>query len=209
QPPFSFPAVAVEGDVVVFLEPEPAQGNQDENHNGQVFETILRVFRLVTGSPPSAVEITSDANPLTADGAPVINGRSVVVSNGRVFFRTPEAATALHHTERVSVASDGTPGNGNSLYPSISADGRFVAFESDATNLVAGDASGVVVVFVNDRLTGATERGSVASDRTQGNDTAVVGVDISADGRFVAFLSDATNLVAGDVNGAADVFVHD
>ena len=86
QPPFSFPAVAAEGDVVAFLEPEPAQGNQDENHNGGVFETILRVFRLREG------QVTNGTEPLTADAAPVINGRSVVVSNGRVFLRTAEAA---------------------------------------------------------------------------------------------------------------------
>src|SRR5438034_6511437 len=54
RPPFTFPAVAAEGDVVAFLEPEPAQGNHDENHNGTVFETIVRVFRLGGG------ELTSD-----------------------------------------------------------------------------------------------------------------------------------------------------
>src|SRR5207244_8735466 len=136
QPPFSFPAVAAEGDVVAFLEPEPAQGNQDENHNGTVFDTVLRVFRLGGG------ELTSDSSPLTADAAPVINGRSLVVSNGQVFFRTSEATVARQTTTRVSVASDGTQGNDFSFGPSVSADGRFVAFDSSASNLVSGNTKG-------------------------------------------------------------------
>jgi len=83
QPPFSFPAVAAEGDVVAFLEPEPAQGNQDENRNGTVFEMILRVFRLGGGV------LTRDGSPITSAAAPAINGRSLVVSKGRLFFQTP------------------------------------------------------------------------------------------------------------------------
>ena len=74
-------------------------------------------------------------------------------------------------TERVSVASDGTQANGVSLTPSISADGRFVAFASHASNLVPGDTNGNVDVFVHDRQTGMSEIVSVASDGTQGNDT--------------------------------------
>src|SRR5204862_2107304 len=111
-------------------------------------------------------------------------------------------------TERVSVASGGTEGNDASLGFALSADGRFVAFQSDATNLVAGDTNGATDVFVYDRQTGMTERVSVASDGTQANNASSYPV-LSADGRFVAFDSAATNLVAGDTNGATDVFVHD
>jgi Tol biopolymer transport system component len=111
-------------------------------------------------------------------------------------------------TTRVSVASDGTQGNGESRYPSISADGRYVAFMSYASNLVPGDTNGVMDVFVHDRLTGQTTRVSVASDGTQGNGDSV-SPSISADGRYVAFMSYAYNLVPGDTNGKADVFVHD
>ncbi|HUE30371.1 MAG TPA: hypothetical protein VMR79_05815, partial [Verrucomicrobiae bacterium] len=111
-------------------------------------------------------------------------------------------------TERVSVASGGAGGNAGSLGSALSADGRFVAFQSDASNLVAGDTNGVTDVFVRDRLTGMTERVSVASDETQG-DGASTYPALSADGRFVAFQSDASNLVAGDTNGATDVFVRD
>ncbi|MCE7949327.1 MAG: hypothetical protein DYG88_18055, partial [Chloroflexi bacterium CFX4] len=111
-------------------------------------------------------------------------------------------------TTRVSVASDGTQGNGNSNRAVISTDGRFVAFSSAATNLVGGDTNSREDVFVHDRQTGQTTRVSVASDGTQGNEHSIRPA-ISADGRYVAFLSTATNLVSGDTNGVDDVFVHD
>jgi Tol biopolymer transport system component len=111
-------------------------------------------------------------------------------------------------TTRVSVASDGTEGNGDSTWQSISHDGRFVAFISDATNLVAGDVNGVRDAFFHDRQTGETSLASVASDGTQGNGWSIR-TAISADGRFIAFDSEASNLVEGDTNGAGDVFVHD
>src|SRR5207244_3314678 len=82
----------------------------------------------------------------------------------------------------------------------ISADGRFVAFESDASNLVAGDTNGALDIFVRDRVTGTIERVSAAQGGSEGNGRSFFPA-ISADGRFVAFLSDATNLVADDTNG--------
>src|SRR5207253_2878782 len=91
---------------------------------------------------------------------------------------------------------------------SLSADGRFVAFGSYATNLVAGDTNGQHDVFIRDRLTGTTERVSLSSTGNQGDGWSS-GPSLSADGRFVAFTSGATNLVPGDTNGASDVFVHD
>ncbi|MBI3988598.1 MAG: PD40 domain-containing protein, partial [candidate division NC10 bacterium] len=111
-------------------------------------------------------------------------------------------------TTRVSVAFDGTPTNSGSDEPSISDDGRYVAFLSAATNLVPGDTNGRWDVFVHDRLTGQTTRVSVASDGTQTNSWSDF-PSISADGRYVAFDSIASNLVPGDTNGFGDVFVHD
>jgi Tol biopolymer transport system component len=111
-------------------------------------------------------------------------------------------------TTRVSVASDGAEGNGASSSPSISADGRFVAFASEATALVPGDHNRTEDVFVHDRRTGRTTKVSVASDGRPANGPSF-SPRISADGRFVAFASEATNLVAGDTNGATDIFVHD
>ena len=118
-------------------------------------------------------------------------------------------------TERISIASDGTQGNGESDHPSISADGRFVAFSSSAWNLVSGDTnnfcdegSNCWDVFVHDRQTGITERISVASDGTQGNGESAL-PSISADSRYVAFASGANNLVVEDTNSSWDIFVHD
>ncbi len=113
-------------------------------------------------------------------------------------------------TERVSVDSNGGEANGYSYTPTISADGRFVAFWSLADTLVSGDTNGVSDVFVHDRATGATERVSVNTD---GSETfGLYGsryADISADGRFVVFASDATDLIADDTDDVEDIFVHD
>src|SRR5687768_9773023 len=101
----------------------------------------------------------------------------------------------------------GLSGNAQSLDPSIGSDGRYVAFTSDATNLVAGDTNGRSDVFVQDRQTGLTTLVSVGvSAQANGHSH---DPSISADGRYVAFSSDASNLVSGDTNGATDVFVHD
>ena len=112
------------------------------------------------------------------------------------------------YTTRVSVGSGGAQANGVSNSPAISADGRYIAYQSLASNLVAGDTNSRSDVFVRDRVTGATTRVSVASDGTQANNLSQRPA-ISADGRYVAFSSDANNLVAGDTNGCDDVFVHD
>lgn len=111
-------------------------------------------------------------------------------------------------TERVSVATDGTQGNEVSWWSAVSADGRFVAFHSEASNLVEADTNAVQDVFVRDHLTGETIRVSLASDGTQGNFESGF-PDISADGRYIAFRSYASNLVDGDTNGVEDIFVHD
>ncbi len=111
-------------------------------------------------------------------------------------------------TQRVSVSTTGAGGNDRSWHPSISADGRFVVFVGEASNLVAGDTNGADDVFVHDRQLGSTERVSVATDGTQGNDESYL-PSISADGRFVAFESRASNLVPGDTNSYVDVFVRD
>jgi Tol biopolymer transport system component len=117
-----------------------------------------------------------------------------------------DAAAAV--TVRVSVSSTEQQANSNSWYVGISADGRYVAFVSRASNLVAGDTNGEDDVFVRDRVMGVTERVSVSSNGSQGNNGSGDPV-ISADGRFVAFTSVASNLVVGDTNGESDVFVRD
>jgi len=121
-----------------------------------------------------------------------------------VFVRDRQAGT----TDRVSVSSAQAPGNDHSAWPAISDDGRYVAFSSDASNLVAGDTNGKTDVFVRDRFLLTTVRVSVDSGGAEGDESSF-GPSISIDGRYVAFSSDATNLVAGDTNLSRDVFVHD
>ena len=121
-----------------------------------------------------------------------------------VFVRELASGT----TERVSVATGGAQADGYSTFAAISADGRFVAFQSAATNLVPGDANGLSDVFVRDRLAGTTERVSVSSTGSEGDGTSAQ-IVLSADGRYAAFQSAATNLDAGDSNGMDDVFVRD
>ncbi len=120
---------------------------------------------------------------------------------------TPTSSVSIL-TTRISVDSYGAQANISSYYSDISADGRFVAFSSDATNLVVGDSNGQSDVFVHDRLSGITERVSINSSGVQGNDYSGF-PKISADGRFITFHSWANNLVSGDNNGVLDIFLHD
>jgi Tol biopolymer transport system component len=135
----------------------------------------------------------------------LLSGQSTQASPGQTF--------------RVSVDSSGNQANADSDWPpDISADGRFVAFASYATNLVVGDTNGVRDVFVHDRQTGETSRVSVDSAGSEANGSSGAPA-ISADGRYVAFHSAASDLVAGDTNQCGyggpdpgmcpDVFVHD
>ena len=112
-------------------------------------------------------------------------------------------------TTRVSVDSAGAEANGASHVSSISGDGRYVVFESDATNLVASDNNGVTDIFVRDLTAGTTTRVSVSSTGEQANGAsfALGQRAISDDGQLIVFESDATNLVSGDTNAVSDVFV--
>jgi Ca2+-binding RTX toxin-like protein len=110
--------------------------------------------------------------------------------------------------KRVSVDSSGNEANDDSRNAAISGDGRFVAFSSEADNLVAGDTNEARDIFLHDLETGVTSRVSVDSAGSQGND-ASGSASISGNGRFVAFSSAADNLVEGDANERGDVFVHD
>jgi Tol biopolymer transport system component len=109
---------------------------------------------------------------------------------------------------RISVASTGRQGDGVASAPAISRDGRYVSYHASSTNLVPGDTNGVSDVFVYDRRTAATERVSLPDTRRQGDGWSATSA-ISADGRFVAFHSAASNLVTGDTNGTWDVFLRD
>lgn len=110
-------------------------------------------------------------------------------------------------TELASVASDGTQGNDWGQRPSISADGRYVSFDTGASNLVTDDTNGEFDVFVRDRLTGTTVRASVSSTGIQ-SDRDALRSQISGDGRHVVFYSNATTLVT-ETFSRTQVFLHD
>lgn len=125
-------------------------------------------------------------------------------STDDVFVRDLE----LGLTWRVSEGTGGVEGNGPSSYPSMSADARFVVFSSWASSLVPNDTNNVNDVFLHDRELGTTERVSTGPGSVQGDGGSYLG-SITPDGRFVVFLSFASNLVPGDTNGMRDVFLHD
>jgi Tol biopolymer transport system component len=132
----------------------------------------------------------------------------VAAALGAALIVLPSASAASDPTTRVSVATGGAQANGHSLAPAISKNGRFVAFYSDAPNLVAGDTNRARDVFVHDRQTGETTRVSLGNDGAQANGDSFAPA-ISGDGRYVVFSSAASNLVPRDNNNANDIFVRD
>jgi Tol biopolymer transport system component len=185
---------------------------------------------VVNGVADSAVQAVSLANPSipTSGGGNGDSYGSVISADGRfVLFLSSasnlstndDSGTLIdvflrdrtnHTTTLVSVNLTGTGGgNGHSVSPVISTDGRYVAFESEASNLVANDTNGVSDVFLRDLQTGTTRLLSVNTFGTVGGNGASTSPVISADGRYLAFVSAAGDLVANDTNGATDVFVRD
>src|SRR5689334_12865400 len=147
-------------------------------------------------------------------------GRVSLAAAGLLMLLGVAAPAWADSTERVSVGPGGVQGDGDSgatfgvesevKGPAISAHGRFVVFTSFADNLVPGDTNGWEDVFIHDRQTGTTERVNLGPHGRQGNqDNTNFGLAISADGRFVAFASQADTLVPGDTNRNEDVFVRD
>lgn len=119
------------------------------------------------------------------------------------------ALSALANAQTVELVTNGTDGQANagSLYPEITADGRYITYQSGATNLVVGDNNGVADCFLYDRNTGTTTRVSVSSSGAEADQGGLEPV-ISLDNRYVTFYSFATDLVPSDTNGAPDIFVH-
>ena len=213
------PGISDDGRFVVFesfstnLVPGDTNGTFDIFVHDRLTGTTERVSVASDGSEGNATSYASN------DHGPDIsaNGRFVVFYSyannlvaddtngvGDIFVRDRQEGT----TVRVSVASDGSEGNGYSFEPAISGDGKFVVFQSFASNLVANDTNGFGDIYVHDLLAGTTERVSVATDGSEGTDNSYNG-RISGDGRLIAFSSLASNLVAGDSNLYRDVFVHD
>lgn len=188
ESPFNYPAVVVEGDVAAFLEAEPAQGHSDANGDDDLFDAILRIYR-VTETGIEA--IAADQN-VPVDAAPQLNQRSLVVSDGIVYYRRAEAGGARRRVSRVSRAADGSPGNADSQWPSLSADGAHVAFVSEASNLDGAPPAGDPTAFVWDR-DGEQATRVVLDESFVGADATVSSPAISGDGRLVAVEAMSTN----------------
>jgi Tol biopolymer transport system component len=208
------PALSGDGSVVVFTSTARDMVADDHDSYADVFRhdrasnTTKRVSIDRSGGDPDGdstapdvsvdgkvIAFASDASDLIASDS---NGTTdVFVSEGGII-------------ERVDVGTP-QPSGGPSFSPSLSGDGKRVAFASDATNLVQGDTNGKTDIFLFDRLSGSTTRVSVAGDGTTFADGGSTEPAVSANGQFVSFTSDATNLLdpGADTNGAADVFGRD
>jgi len=206
--------ISADGRYVTFqstslvIVPGDTNGVADVFMHDTVTRTNERISVATDGTQSNAVATSLD---MSADGRFVLLESSannlapnVTHSGNNIFLRDRLTGT----TSLVSVSINGGDANGLSENARISADGRYVMFNSDSTDLVAGDTNGVYDVFVRDLLLGTTTRISVAPDGTQGNSDSY-GSDISADGRYILFNSDATNLISGDTNGATDAFIYD
>lgn len=184
-----------------------ANGVRDVYVRDLVDQTTVLISRASDGSQG---ELASFANSISQDGNRVVFHTSSPLEEASdnhaddVYVRDLETSTTI----LVSVAADGGGGNGHSRFGSLSADGRYVAFQSTADNLVPDDDNAMMDVFVRDLVTGETTLVSRADDGTLGNNISQ-GPQISADGRYVAFHSIATNFADGDTGTDLDVFVHD
>lgn len=208
------PAISADGRYITFVSRAGNLVAGDTNGNWDVFVrdssggTTTRVS--VSSSGVQADDL-SDAPDISSDGRYV-----AFVSLATNLVGTDNNGTAdafirdrtTGGTSRISISTLGIEGDDYSGSPSVSADGRYVAFDSFASNLIIGDNNGTQDVFVRDRQLGVTSRVSVSSGGVEGN--ALSGSPaISSDGRYVAFTSWASNLVTGDSNLVSDVFIHD
>lgn len=209
-----WPAMSGDGRYVVFTSDATNLVLNDTNDSADIFVRDLvgeRTFRVSIGDDEGEAGGSSVGASVSEDGRYVAftsyaPDLVAVDNNGvpDVFVRD----RAGMRTWRVSVRSDGHASNGVSSDPSISADGRLVAFVSTGSNLVADDTNGVADVFIHNLDGGGTRRLSVSSRGRQGNSVSL-DPSISGSGRHVVFSSVASNLASGDSNGVEDVFMRD
>jgi len=222
----SVPLISADGRYVVFGSAASNLVPNDTNAGYDVFlhdrQTRLTIRISLSSSGEEAAHTVDPDSPVQS--APLAlsgNGRYVVfASNADNFAAGSTAAPNQLYvrdlvnglTTAVSVDSSGALANDLNAEAAISADGRYVAFSSSASNLVPNDTNLTYDIFVRDREAGTTSRVSVNSGGEEAG-----GVDfpasfrpsLSADGQLVTFQSDASNLVSGDDNASTDIFVRD
>ena len=210
------PSINANGDMVAFESLATNLITVDRNNSSDIFLKNLssKTTQCISVSTAGTVANSGSYAPaINSDGTIVVfeSDASDLVSsdtNGLrdVFLRNLISGT----TELVSVGANGAAADGASSNAVVSADGTIVAFRSSATNLVSSDTNGVADVFVRDRTSGVTTRISVSEKAAQADlDSGTGQISISQDGRYVAFTSNATNLVSPDTNNLSDVFVFD
>ncbi|MCE9596067.1 MAG: calcium-binding protein [Planctomycetes bacterium] len=209
----TIPAVSADGRFVSFgsLGSNLVAGDTNATWDTFVRDRFTGVTTRVSVSSAGVEQSSSSDSSISGDGRWVAFDSAATAlvagdTNGKLDAFVHDRQTGT--TTRVSVSSGGLQANGASQYPRLSDDGRWIAFSSGATNLVAGDVNGDQDVFLHDTLTGATVLVSVDSGGSQGNGGSMA-TSVSGDGRYVAFYSSASNLVAGDTNAETDIFVRD
>ena len=218
-------AVSSDGRLVAFTVGEPDADTGAPGVGSEVYGRDRGVTPGVTRRLSAPTNGTALGPAMTEFPVMSADGRFVAFASGAPDLVTDDsngvtdvfiADRAKNETTRVTLGLNGGQPNGPSgtdSPPALSGDGTFVAFSSEASNLVAGDGNGLPDVFVHDRVKKETVRVSAGPNGTEATGGQVDGGSwmpaISADGRWVAFASDATNLVEGDTNNATDVFVHD
>ena len=211
-------SISEDGRFVAFA--SSASDLVESDPNGLLSDVFLHDreagFTVRISNPDEGTGVVSITPRISADGSTVVfatNGSyDAADTNGLADIYAYD--TAAGTLELISTSSGGVVGNADSQKVSVSANGRYVYFLSDATNLVGGDTNNARDAFVHDRVTGVTERVSVSTSGVEAEfdvDNNAFENSISADGRFVAFATGSSNLdeVNPDTNGDSDVFVRD
>jgi tricorn protease-like protein len=206
--------ISPDGKFVVFISASTTLVEEDNNKSADVFLYDVKsrfIRRVSVTSDGQEADHGSGEPAISADGRFVAFYTHARNLDARDTNNTPDIYvhdTTNGRTEMVSVASNAMIGNRNSHRPSISDDGRFVVFESWASNLVSGDTNRVPDVFLRDRKDKKTVCISLTAEGKPGNDDSR-DPRIAGDGRTVVYASYATNLVPGDTNNLPDIFVFD
>jgi len=204
--PSGIPVLSIDGTRLAFDSAATNLVSGPQNGHDQIYLRSVFGQEIVRASVNDSGELADDANLAYHGGIALSRDGSVVAFNSHasnlvpgdsneridVFLRTLPSGPTL----RASLSHSGEQGNGNSVSPAISGDGRYLVFASDADNLVPDDRNGARDIFLRDQQTDRTTRLSVSPDGEEGNGASDAPT-ISIDGRFVAFSSEATNLAPG------------
>jgi Tol biopolymer transport system component len=208
------PTITADGRFVAFRSAATDIVSDDLNGVQDIFVvdvrdgTLVRATKDTSGQDPNAGSFSAS---ISADGRFVVFhsfASDLVFGDGNNHLDVFTRDLAASATVRVSVDTAGQDANGESFAPSVSADGRFVAFHSAASDLVPDDRNGLRDIFVRDVQAHTTVQASQDVSGGDPNGTSLF-PSISADGRFVAFQSSASDLIATDSNGQTDVFIRD